>query len=279
MRPYSTCYVDESIQADLGVVCSAFVFVEQDVDGAIRKVLVDAGFDPETTEYKSSARMTGNSSMQQVREGLMSIASRSTKIAVFFGPFERSRLGRQTLQALQSIVVRNGFDPAGLVVHFDKEIFRTNAAAERLLGCFTALRGCEVHGSEDSKLCRGIQLADAVAHSFGQIIKAAMNGEEKKINIGGPNTGYDEGTMAPLSWELLMTLRYALLTRPTASDASNYDPATDPVLPGPDIDDQIEVGQHPVFLGWGVQVAPESSAELSNAVQGRLARLWLGCIH
>ena len=34
------------------------------------------------------------------------------------------------------------------------------------------------------------------------------------VNIGGPDTGYIEGTETTLGWSLLMSLRYPLLTRP-----------------------------------------------------------------
>jgi len=148
-----------------------------------------------------------------------------------------------------------------------------------VLTAYNSLRGCEIHAEEDSVKCRGIQVADAVAHSFGQIVKSAVTGNEKTIDIGGPNTGYPAGTEAPLSWALLMNLRSAVLTRPIVYDGGSYDSASDPVVIDPEYDDPVDFGQNPILLGWGVQVAPETSSELREAVEKRLGKIWLGCIH
>ena len=98
------------------------------------------------------------------------------------------------------------------------------------------------------------------------------------IDIGGPNTGYPEGTQAPLGWSLLMNLRYALLTRPIVYNGEPYFAKCDPVVLDPLNDDPVDFGQHPTLLGWGVQVAPESDGPLRRAVEEELGRIWLGCI-
>lgn len=279
MRSETICYVDESIHDSVGVVVSAFVFVKESLDNQVCTLLEEAGFNPECEEFKSSTRMDSDKRMRSVRDRIMSIAGRSTKIAVFFGPFSRRKLGRQSLQALQSVVVRNSFNPSRLSVHFDEEMFKSTSEAKRLHKLFHSLSGCEIHAEEDSLKCRGIQVADAVAHSFGQIVKAAITGDEKSVHFGGLNTGYHEGTEAPLSWALLMNLRYAMLTRPVVYNGEEYDSASDPVVIDTEHDDAVDFGQHPVLLGWGVQVAPESDYELREAVENRLGKLWLGCIH
>jgi hypothetical protein len=99
------------------------------------------------------------------------------------------------------------------------------------------------------------------------------------IDIGGPNTGYQEGTEAPLGWSLLMNLRYALFTRPVVYNGKPYPATSDPVIIDPMRDDPVDFGIHPILLGWGVQVAPEAGTELRQAVDKELGRLWLGCIH
>lgn len=279
MRSETICYVDESIHDSVGVVATAFIFVKKSLDEDVRRVIADAGLDPDRDEFKSSARMDSDERLRNVRTKLTSIACCNTKIAVFFGPFSRRMLGRQTLQALQSVVVRNGFEPEKLSVHFDAEIFKSTSEANRLHALFHSLSGCVIHAEEDSVTCRGIQVADLVAHSFGQIVKSAITGDEKTIDIGGSNTGYADGTKAPLSWALLMDIRYAILTRPVICNGEHYDSATDPVVIDPEYDDPVNFGQHPVMLGWGVQVAPESDSILREAVEKRLGRLWLGCIH
>jgi hypothetical protein len=201
------CYVDESIHDSIGVVVTAFVFANSDFENAVTEVLRKVGLNPPHDEFKSSARMDTDERMRAARGRLMSMAGAHSKIAVFFGPFHRPRLGRQCLQALQSVLVRNAIPVSSLSVYFDQGIFPSTAEALRLRKLFYSLEGSEVIAEADSRFCVGIQVADAVAHSFGQIIKEALTGNQKMVDIGGPDTGYPEGTEATLGESLLMTIR------------------------------------------------------------------------
>jgi len=276
---FTHCFIDESIYDSVGIVVTAFIFTDdifsEDVTEALRK----AGFNPPQDEFKSSARMDTNEKMRKGRENILALAGNKSKIAVFFGPFHRSHLGRQTFQALQSVLTRNAIQPELLSVHFDEKIFPSQKEADRLHALFHPLKGCKIFACEDSRICVGIQVADAVAHSFGQIIKESLTDTRKMIDIGGLNTGYPEGTEAPLGWSLLMNLRYALFTRPVVYKGESYPAASDPVVIDPMRDDPVNFGIHPILLGWGVQVAPEADTELRQAVDKELGRLWLGCIH
>ncbi len=276
---FNQCFVDESIYDELGIVVTAFVFAEPDFEEQVRKALKEAEIDTPHEEFKSSARMDTDHRMPIAREKLLKLAGASAKIAVFFGPFSRSRLGRQSLQAVQSVLLRNAIDPSKLSIYFDQEVFPSQREADRLQALFHFLAGCRIHAIEDSRARVGIQVADSVAHSFGQIIKAALTGNDKTIDIGGNDTGYAEGETAPLGWALLMSLRHALFTRPIVYSGEKYDPKCDPVVLDPVNDDPVDFGQHPVLLGWGVQIAPEAETELRQAVESELGRIWLGCIH
>lgn len=279
MKLFNQCYVDESIYDTLGVVVTAFVFSNSDFEPLVTSALMEAGIDTPREEYKSSARMDTDHRMRDARDKLLRLAGSKANIAVFFGPFDRPRLGRQALQAVQSVLLRNAIDTSALSLYFDQEIFPSQGEAERLHSVFHYLADCRIHAVEDSRIRVGIQVADAVAHSFGQIIKAALTGKTKTIDIGGPDTGYPEGTEAPLGWALLMALRYSLFTRPIIYNGEKYSAECDPVVLDPVNDDPVDFGQHPTLLGWGVQVAPEAQGELRQAVEAQLGRLWLGCIH
>jgi hypothetical protein len=273
------CYIDESIHQSNRFVVSAFVFSAGRTDHRVARVLSDAGLKPGIDEFKSGTRMAGNSIMQRVREGMLSIANSTAKVGVFIGPYERGTLGKHSLQALQSILIRNAIPPSKLDIYFDEDIFSSPQEAKRLHSLFHFLKAARIHPKEDSRQRLGIQLADVVAASFGQIVKEALSGKTKEIDIGGPNTGYLTGTMAPLGWSLLMGLRYAMLTRPMVYGGERYSAASDPVVLDPINDDPANYGQHPILLGWGIQVAPEASDELRRAVEQSLGRIWLGCIH
>lgn len=278
-RKLTHCYVDESVHEEAGFVATGFVFAGKEFEQDVECTLRDAGVSPREEELKSSARMDSNPAMRAARDAILGLAGTKTSVAVSVGPYDRRTVGKQCLQALQSVVLRNGVSVASLQIHFDEGIFPTEAEATRLHDLFVSLRGAEIHPREDSRLVLGIQVADVVAHSFGQILKAAVSGNSKEVEIGGPNTGYPEGTTAPLGWALLMNLRYALFTRPMVYEGAEYPPATDPVIVDSVHDDPVEYGQHPVLLGWGIQVAPESSFELRRAAESAFGRLWLGCVH
>jgi len=273
------CYVDESIHTESGFVVTAFVFSEDGFENTILTILKNSGLSPPQEEYKSSARMDSNANMRSVRDRFLNLAATKAKIAVFFGPFSRSTLGKHTLQALQSVLVRNGIRPEELSVYFDEEIFPSEKEAFRLIELFHYIHTCKVYPRENSKIRLGIQVADAVAHSFGQILKEELSGKPKLVDIGGPGTGYIEGELAPLGWDLLMTLRYGLMTRPMIYNGEPYNAATDPVVLDPLKDDPVDYGQHPILLGWGVQTALEADSTLREGVERAFGRIWLGCIH
>ena len=273
------CYIDESVYQEHNFVVSAFIFTSGRTDLRVSRILMDAGLKPGIDEFKSGVRMTGNPTMQRLREHMLSLANSTTKIGVFVGPFERNTFGKHSLQALQSIIVRNAIKSFKLNVYFDEDIFTSEKEARRLHLLFHFLKAAKIHPKEDSRKRLGIQIADAVAGSFGQIVKEALTGHAKEIDIGGPNTGYEKGTMAPLGWSLLMTLRSAMLTRPIVYQGERYSASADPVVLDPIHDDPVNYGQHPILLGWGIQVAPEACDDLRRAVEQSLGRIWLGCIH
>ena len=267
------------MHSDSGFVATAFVFGDSGFEGEVQQLLDEVGLSPGGDELKSSARMDSEPRMRAARDGALKLAGTSARIAVFFGPYDRSTIGKRCLQALQSVLLRNGLAGMPLEVRFDEGIFLSEAEADRLQQLFWTLCDVRIHSREDSRLVPGIQVADVVAHSFGQILKAEILGESKSIEIGGPDTGCPDGTKAPLGWSLLMSLRYSLFRRPIAYEGERYALESDPVVLDPVHDDPVEYGQHPTLLGWGVQVAPEASIELRCAVERSLGKIWLGCIH
>jgi hypothetical protein len=276
-RLLTQCYVDESVHASAGFVVTAFVFASGHFERAVAATLRDVGLSPGRDEFKSRTRMDTNPQMREARQALLGLADSKTRVAVFCGLYDRATIG---LQALQSTLVRNDIRPSRLDVYFDQDILPSaQEEAIRLHRLFHFLRSARIHSREDSRKRLGIQVADAVAHSFGQILKEELSGKVKLIDIGGPNTGYEPGTKASLGWSLLMSLRRALLTRGMVYNGEKYQAAADPVVLDPVYDDPANYGQHPILLGWGVQVAPEAPERLRHAVERALGRIWLGCIH
>jgi hypothetical protein len=249
MQAPAHCYIDESIHESLGFVALAFVFTEDEPTAVVSKALTEAGIG----EFKSGARMATNPRMQQAREELFTAINNHARIAVVFAPhhvFVRSPLGKQLLQALQSVLIRNGIRPQGLTLHIDEGIFTSALEAKRLIGIFRFLGPAEFRSAEASHECLGIQLADLVSHTFAQIVREALTGTRKEVDVGGADTGYADGTRMELGVALLMSIRHAILARRMVAEGDDFDPATDPVILGPD-DDQSSTVSSPRRLGGG----------------------------
>ncbi|MBA3024414.1 MAG: hypothetical protein FP821_11040 [Sideroxydans sp.] len=78
------CFVDESIHESVGHVVTAFVFAPKTFEDSVAATLRKAGLNPFYDEFKSSARMDTNPKMRAARDGLLSLAGTSAKVAVFF---------------------------------------------------------------------------------------------------------------------------------------------------------------------------------------------------
>jgi hypothetical protein len=271
------CYVDESMHPSDGFVVISFVFASGRFNNTVARILLDSGLNPRHEEFKSRLRMDNNSTMRRARAALIELASVTQSIAIYVGPFnstrtDRPRLGKDSLQALQSILIRNDISPSNLSIYFDEDIFPSVEDAARLHNIFHYLKSCRIFAREDSRYRLGIQVSDAIAHSFAQIIKEDISGKKKMIDIG-------ENELVPLGLNLLMKLRHGLYTRPMVYNGEYYRVLSDPVILDPNNDDPIIYGQNPIVLGWGVQVAPEAPDRLRQSVERVLGRIWLGCMH
>jgi hypothetical protein len=278
-RKLTRCYVDESVQSDHGFVITAFVLTNGFFNRQVDKVLKTEGLVPGKDEFKSSYRMDANPAMRSVRQRLLALTGDKARVSIFIGPYDRRTIGKHSLQALQSTLIRNGISPNNLNIYFDQDIFPSVREAKRLHKIFHFLRSARIFPKEDSRLNPGIQVADCIAHSFGQIVKEELTGKRKMVDIGGPDTGYKQGTEASLGWHLLMAIRHAFMTRPMVYNGESYSIAPDPLILDPVADDPVDYGQNPILLGWGVQVAPEASDSLRQCVDRALGKIWLGCIH
>lgn len=278
-RTRLTLYADESVHESLGFVATAFIVSDRDLEGPVGEALRFAGLEPERDEFKSGAYMASNPAMQKARDSLLQLAGHIPKVALVFSPNRRrSQLGKECLRALESVLRRNGIRPDRVDAFFDEGIFSSAAQAEQIRSSRPFLQPLRFHPEQNSRVCLGIQVADAVAHSAAQIVREFLTGNPKSVKIGGPGTGYPGDAEAPLGWALLMTLRHSFFTRPVVGKGEPFDPETDPVIVGPE-DDPVDAGINPELIGWGVQIGDDFSEDLRNAVQGTLGKIWLGCIH
>lgn len=273
-------YVDESIIEQLGFICTALIFGKQGLEDAVQEALLKAGLSPGKDEFKSGMFMAGNSVLQELRSTLLSLANSKAKNAIVFTDVSsRHDLGHELLHYLNLICIRNNIDTSRLDVYFDQGLFVSIEEAQRLVCNFPSLAPAKLLFEQNSVLTFGIQVADAVAHSIGQILREELSGHSKTVYLG-KDEGYEDGTPADLGWTLLMGLRYSLYTRPVIYEAHamKLSPETEPLIVSDD-DDIVQYAQHPELFGWGIFVSPKIDLSIQHGVRNRFDRLWLGCIH
>lgn len=273
-------FVDESIQEQFEFIASAFVFDAGDVTALVRSALEERGLVPGRDEYKSGQRMDGDANRQSLRASLMDIAGRDVRVAVVFtSSSDRHRLGDELLCYLALACRRNGIKTTELEAFFDEGIFESVDQGRRSDASVRGLDDARLNFEQDSRAVQGIQVADAVAHTVGQILKQDLSGRAKTLQLGEAE-GYQEGTPADLGWIFLMNLRHTLFHRTVIykSQRHSFDPPTEPQVI-PDQDDLVDHALHPELFGWGVFVAPMVPESVQRVVEERFARIWLGCIH
>ncbi|MEW6595741.1 MAG: DUF3800 domain-containing protein [Thermodesulfobacteriota bacterium] len=272
-------YVDESIHNDLGFIVSAFVIAEDEIDSEISSALIKAGLVPGKEEFKSGARMSGNLSLQNLRQDLFGIIREHCRVAFMFtAEKNRKNLGIEAIEAMQKIFRKNGISPAGVAAHFDEGMFPSVRSAINAMKKYPELNHLQFHPEQNSKNCLGIQLADALANSMSQIVREAITGKPKFINIGGESSGYPDDTEAELGWTLLMGIRYNFYSRPVLPHGYDFDPKTDPLIYS-DNEDPVDVSINPELIGWGIHLGNDLPKDVKETVEKRLDRIWLGCIH
>lgn len=273
-------YVDESIIDQYAFICTAFIFSKQGLEYGVKEALSKAGLTPGKDEFKSGIFMAGKAALQELRATLLSLANSKARNAIVFTDAKgRNELGYELLHYLNLICIKNNIDTSKLDVYFDKGLFPSVEEAEGLVPHFSPLTKGKLLFEQNSVITFGIQVADAVAHSIGQILREELSGHSKTVYLGR-DEGYEDGTPADLGWTLLMGLRYSLFTRPVVyqAHAMKLAPESDPLVVSDD-DDIVQYALHPDLFGWGIFVSPKCDHSIQRAVRDRFDRLWLGCIH
>ena len=181
--PTVSLHVDESVHNVLGIIVVAFVFSKGDVADSVSKSLRDAGLEPGIDEFKSGSFMADNVAQRRLREELIERAGDACRVALAVCPVAmRPALGVWCLEILNTLIKKNGLKETVIEAHFDQGMFRSKPEAGAAASGFDALHRVTLIAEEDSKLCLGIQVADAVAHCFAQVLRRGNHGKPK---VGG----------------------------------------------------------------------------------------------
>lgn len=272
-------FVDESINSPHGFIASALVFDYASSESSVRAALKAVGLVPGRDEFKSGRRMDTDAVMRELRDRLLTIAgSPGVKLAVVSTPVsERAALGSAILSQLALILRRNGVDPACVDIYFDEGFFPRTERAQQIAAEARDFDAMRFHFEQDSRAVLGLQLADAVAHTVGQVLRQELSPARKEIRLG-EGDGYPEGTPADLAFVLLKGLRQTLFHRPAVPEGKEHlvDLRTEPKIIRDD-EDPVTSGERPDLLGWGVFVASSLAADLQRVIEDTFRQIFLGC--
>lgn len=254
-------YFDESVQ-DLGAfVIGAFVYSKNDLTPTVFAALEAVGMRPQLDEFKSSARMAANPTLQRLRnqfEGMLA----SVRIGFTVTPrMRREDLGGDALTGLIKILSANDLQERAYAVYLDEGISPSADAVTHFQNGIG--QGCQLHLHQDSKIVGGIQLADLVAHSLGIMLLSRMGFSQKRVAVGD-NSGYSPHTEMSLDFLKWASLRYSFFRAPMPEG----------------IREENLVGTRMFNVeDYAIYVSPHCSEAIRSAVSGGMGRCYLGCIH
>ena len=254
-------YFDESKYQKANFVIGAFVFCKNDPTQFVSQTLQEYGFDQPDDEYKSGFFFERNQGMVKVREKLKDYFYRN----VFFGALilshtELRYLGSEALKALKQFLTENDI-AVGNKVYFDEGIFESShkALAEiQALG----LEQNEFYLEQNSKVIKGIQIADLCSHCLTTMLRESIGDLRKTVTIP-EYPGYDS-TNVDIGYQIWTSIRYGFLANKTKQ---YIDGATQLINCTYDVEP------------FGLFISEYCSDKLATAARGRFGTVYLGCIH
>jgi hypothetical protein len=253
-------YFDESIHSRGGFILGAYVFGE-DAGPAVTEVLRQCGLRPDIDEFKSSARMVEHPEQVAVRRELVAVLD-GYRIGVAVVPSEeRASLGLHALRALAQMTVANGPPATRWHAHFDRGVFASAQLATESALTLGLDRYYDVSAEEDSRVVKGIQLADLVAHTCATMLLETLGIVTKRVKVG-PDSGCAADVETELGFELWAGIRYRFLH---GGPVNGQDPIYTGAL--------MDVGAQ------GLYVADSCSPALREGAVRRFGENYLGCIH
>ncbi len=249
-------YVDESIQNDLGYICTAFVYARESIDSDVRDALLAAGFTPGESEFKSGARMEGKPHLHKLREDLLGIIQAKTIIGVLITSVaRRESLGNEISNTLLKLIEVNELSDVRKI-YLDQGIRIANIPSFEKI----KEKGIEVYQNSDSRKVFGIQLADHAAYNCSFVLRERLLGPKKFIRIGA-ESGFLDPFDAELGWVIWTDLRRNFFMEEKDFDAC--------------------VGDEFFFrnlLGIGTFVSEDLPENLKLIAEEVYDCVWVGCI-
>jgi len=253
-------YIDDSVHEEAGFIICACVYCQEDVDEEISQAIINSGFDPNDFEFKSSANYSKEPDKAKVRSLLKDLIQKKCKYGIVVLPKdERKSVGIECLNAVSQFINSNTELKIPLSIFIDQGMFESTDKANTHIANL-GMTNAKIHIEQDSKVVRGIQLADLIAHMTSIQLKSSM-GIIKKTVKAGDNSGYDPKMEIELSFEMFATLRYNIFSKAREISGDMVKDLT------------CDVGEK------GLYVSEKCSDELKDVAHATFGTVYLGCIH
>lgn len=253
-------YLDDSKHHNFGFSLAAFVICDSNPTDEVSSIFRNHGFDPDVFEFKSSAKMSDDATLQRLREALKAFIGINCKIAVCVVDGDK-RLGPAALKLLKTALTHPQLNDREHQVFFDEGLFRSTKVAATLVEGVEALDNCEFHFEQDSRSIIGIQLADIVAHTCSMMLLETLGHIKKKIVAQAPGDSVYDGLEIELGFEMWAGIRYAFLSQNKPNPKDVFQIANVDVYP------------------WGLFVDESVDERVASAAKNRFGENYLGCIH
>ncbi len=255
-------YFDESIHDKGNFIIGAFIYSKNDLSQNISDILKKHGYNPDIDEFKSGINFTENPKMIEVRNDLKSLISGNCELGIIVIPIkERKKLGIEVLKGLKQFLIENKLNRFQHSVYFDEGIFDNVMEANNLVIKF-GIESNNYHFEQDSKIIKGIQLADICAHTSSIMLLEVFGLVNKSVKAG-ENSGYVPDTDMNLGFEMWASIRYCLFHGQSIKEAS---------------DDPIKVMSFKVEPN-GLFISDLCDKLLADKARERFGTVYLGCIH
>lgn len=253
-------YIDDSVHDNAGFILGACVYSEIDLTEKVDEVTVALGFDPSVLEFKSRINFSKEPEKAKLREQFKELVHSYCRLGIVVIPrSEREKLGTECIKAIKQFTDFNSVKKP-THIYLDQGLFPSKNEAQKFADTYH-FNGIEFHFEQDSKIIKGIQIADLCAHIASIQFKGELGLLNKKVKAGG-NSGYDPDLEIELHLEMWAILRYIFFNEGSKQLA----------------DDVIESSTL-LVEPYGLYVSNLCNDELRLKIRETFSTVYLGCIH
>lgn len=256
----SHIFIDDSIHDNAEFIIASCVYSRIDLTQIISEILIQSGYDPELSEFKSSINYNKEPQMADVREAMKGLLNGNCRFGLVVIPRnERENLGFECLNGLNQFIKVNNLKER-LDIYFDQNLFPSLNKANQFAQCLN-LTNCNFHFEQNSIQIKGLQLADLAAHTCSIMLKEKMGLINKTVKAG-KNSGYEEDLDIEIGFELWASIRYNF-----------FHEGSKPYIDDPIVDATLKVDP------FGLYISPKCDIKLTEYAKRAFESVYLGCIH